>query len=192
MKKNKKIVVVLASLILVCLTLIPPVWAAISASDNGTAEPMTFPKHYKTTGNYKQNCTLNFLVIENTGDTINGVTTAGADNSWIEIWEPDGQTYIELTNTTHGHTISPTTVDIWAKIAEDDNTTWHNCGQWFVGPPTADVNITDDDWSYDFGNGEHMWIMLTFAFADPTTYDDGIYATDDGENPIRWLVRGWT
>lgn len=150
----------------------------MNITDNGTAEMMVFPTVTVLADNYTiLNASSNFLILYNDYGTIDGTT------GYVKVVVPLMQ------NITNDEMIAFNDGDmhVYAKIAEDDNSTWHDCG----GIQDRYVIISDSDWDYSWNRGEHMYIMLSITepagFPTGTQDAPGVYDSKQGTSGT-WYV----
>lgn len=187
------------------------VYAAVNGTDNGTAEPATYPDQIAddTVFDAINNTASTCLVIENTGDIVNG----SSDGLWVEVSPPI--LYNDSANSSYGSSNWQYVTmyggwdctDAYAKIAEDDNTTWHECTSDTVSHDSRTwFKINDSDWDYTFNTGDHMWVMLELSEAadgESHTMYEGLYTSQEADNidPLnadapheywgKWCIRGY-
>lgn len=172
---------------------------AYSGTDDETAEPMYMGAHKNETEVTNLHAQSNFLVINNTDtETIDGGD--GAGDAWLEIRSNNDVVYSLNLRKNAANFIAIYTDDVfvYAKIAEDDNTTWHNCGHLEEANWNETLKccvINDSDWSYNWGQGEHMWIKLEFNYISAATMTraPGTYYTNETSyGGLKWRIRGYT
>jgi len=146
--------------------------------DNETAEMMTFPAVTALVDNYTTlNASSNFLILYNDYGTIDGTT------GYVKVVVP----FIQNITNDEMIAVNDGDMHVYAKIAEDDNSTWHDCGS------TQDryVIISDSDWDYSWNRGEHMYIMLSITepagFPTGTQDAPGVYDSKQGTSGT-WYV----
>ena len=179
-----------------------------TCTDDETSEPGIFPTMYNNTPYEHFKVISDFLVIENTKSaTINGT------NAWLELrtngelWDPfhysiNWMMFFGPAIPSQNIEFWSDDIGVWAKIAEDDNTTWNWCGT--LNETTWDdtgangCTINSSDWDYEWNQNEHMWVRFELGVEstfqnisgpDFITYITKQYGVFNGTPS--WRVRGY-